>query len=194
MKAVYIVNNSKVAKTLIDPMRRAILDLLRQKPMTQAQMAYELGLTSASLNYHIKILRSRKLVVVAKREYERHGLKQIFFLAAAYLFVYDLDSLPKNIARYFSPISLERARAVISLLMIKNHNVHIEQIPTVSNSFSEILSRQLVKVAKAYEDKQVDYAHEKIIYEIYTKAISKLLDENKDLLLTNEIAMNIHNK
>ena len=78
--------------------------------------------------------------------------------------------------------------------MIKNHNVHIEQIPTVSNSFSEILSRQLVKVAKAYEEKQVDYAHEKIIYEIYTKAISKLLDENKDLLLTNEIAMNIHNK
>ena len=29
MKAVYIVNNSKVAKTLIDPMRRAILDPLR---------------------------------------------------------------------------------------------------------------------------------------------------------------------
>ena len=81
MKAVYIVNSSKVAKILVDPMRRAILDLLRQKPMTQAQMAYELGLTSASLNYHIKILRSRKLVVVSKREYERHGIKQIFFLA-----------------------------------------------------------------------------------------------------------------
>ena len=81
MKAVYIINSSKVAKILIDPMRRAILDLLRQKPMTQAQMADELGLTGASLNYHIKILRSRKLVVVAKREYERHGIKQIFFLA-----------------------------------------------------------------------------------------------------------------
>ncbi len=113
MKAVYIVNSSKVAKILIDPMRRAILDLLRQKPMTQAQMADELGLTSASLNYHIKILRSRKLVVVAKREYERHGLKQIFFLAA-YLFVYDLDSLPKQIARYFYPVSLERGRADLS--------------------------------------------------------------------------------
>ncbi|WP_441338329.1 ArsR family transcriptional regulator, partial [Nitrososphaera sp. AFS] len=29
-------------------MRRAILDLLRQKPMTQAQLADELGLTGAS--------------------------------------------------------------------------------------------------------------------------------------------------
>jgi hypothetical protein len=28
LKAVYIVNNSKVAKTLIDPMRRAILHLM----------------------------------------------------------------------------------------------------------------------------------------------------------------------
>ncbi|MGC1927911.1 MAG: helix-turn-helix domain-containing protein [Candidatus Nitrosopolaris sp.] len=194
MKAVYIVNDPKVAKVLIDPMRRAILDLLRQKPITQAQMADELGLTGASLNYHIKILRSKKLVVVAKREYEKHGIKQIFFLAAAYLFVYDLDSLPKHIARYFFPVSLERARAVISLLMIKNHHVHIEQIPTASNSFSELLSRQLVKVAKAYEEKEGNYAHEKIIYEIYTKAISKLLNKNKDLLLTDKVAMNIHNK
>ncbi|MGA9150525.1 MAG: helix-turn-helix domain-containing protein [Candidatus Nitrosopolaris sp.] len=193
MKAVYIVNSSKVAKILIDPMRRAILDLLRQKPMTQAQMADELGLTSASLNYHIKILRSRKLVVVAKREYERHGIKQIFFLAAAYLFVYDLDSLPKNIARYFSPISLERARAVISLLIINDRNC-IDQTPNISNSFAEILSRKLVNVAKAYKEKQVDYAHEKIIYEIYTKAISELSVENKDSLLSKEIAVNINNK
>ncbi|MGC1927674.1 MAG: helix-turn-helix domain-containing protein, partial [Candidatus Nitrosopolaris sp.] len=179
MKAAYIVNSSKVAKTLIDPMRRAILDLLHQKPMTQAQMADELGLTSASLNYHIKILRSRKLVVVSKREYGRHGIKQIFFLAASYLFVYDLDSLTKNISRYFSPISLERARTVISLLIINDRNC-IDQTPSISNNFAEILSRKLVNVAIAYKEKQVDYAHEKIIYEIYTKAISKLLNKNKD--------------
>ncbi|MGA9153931.1 MAG: helix-turn-helix domain-containing protein [Candidatus Nitrosopolaris sp.] len=193
MKAVYIVNNSKVAKTLIDPMRRAILDLLRQKPMTQAQMADELGLSSASLNYHIKILRSRKLVVVAKREYERHGIKQIFFLAAAYLFVYDLDLLPKSIGRYFCPVSLERARSAISLLIINNRN-SIDQTPNLSNSFAEILSRQLVKVAKAYVEKQVNHAQESVIYEIYTKAMSELLDMKKNSLLSKEIAFNIHNK
>jgi DNA-binding transcriptional ArsR family regulator len=192
MKAVYIVNNPKVAKTLIDPMRRAILDLLRQKPMTQAQMADELGLSSASLNYHIKILRSRKLVVVAKREYERHGIKQIFFLAAAYLFVYDLDLLPKSIARYFSPVSLERARSAISLLIINNRN-SIDQTPNTSDSFAEMLSRQLVKVAKAYVEKQVSHAQESIIYEIYTKAMSELLDMKKNSLLSKQIALNLHN-
>jgi DNA-binding transcriptional ArsR family regulator len=193
MKAVYIVNNSKVANTLIDPMRRAILDLLRQKPMTQAQMADELGLSSASLNYHIKILRSRKLVVVAKREYEKHRIKQIFFLAAAYLFVYDLDLLPKSIARYFCPVSLERARSAISLLIINKRN-SIDQTPNTSNSFAEMLSRQLVKVAKAYVEKQVNHAQESIIYEIYTKAMSELLDMKKNSLLSKEIALNLHNR
>lgn len=43
MKAVYIVDDVKIAKILVDPMRRAILDLLRQKPMTQAGLANELG-------------------------------------------------------------------------------------------------------------------------------------------------------
>ena len=75
-----------------------------------------------------------------------------------------------------------------------NDDIRIDQTPNMSNSFSELLSRQLVKVAKAYEEKQIDYAQEKIIYEIYTKAISTLLDKKKDLLLTNKIAVNIHNK
>ena len=63
-----------------------------------------------------------------------HRLKQIFFLAAAYIFVYDLDSLPKDIGRYFSPVSLERARAVISMLII-NDGIRIDQTPDVSNRF-----------------------------------------------------------
>ena len=45
MKAVFIVDKSKIAKVLINPMRRAILNLLRQKPMTQTQLANELRLS-----------------------------------------------------------------------------------------------------------------------------------------------------
>jgi hypothetical protein len=79
-------------------------------------------------------------------------------------------------------------------MLILNDHIQIDQTVNISNSLSELLSRHLVKAAKANEQKEVDYAHEKIIYEIYTKAISKLLDKNKDLLLTNKMAMNIHNK
>jgi DNA-binding transcriptional ArsR family regulator len=189
MKAVYIVDDAKIAKVLIDPMRRAILGLLRQKPMTQAGLANELGLTAASLNYHMNILRSKKLVTIAKKEVERHRIMQIFFSTTAYLFVYDLDSLPKNIARYFYPVSLERARAVVVSLLMLNRKVlssssspqssmyAIDQTPESIDAISENLSRFLVKAAKSYEDKIVNHGDESIIYEIYSKALNSLLKE-----------------
>src|ERR687885_1480033 len=157
MKAVYIVNDAKIAKILVDPMRRAILDLLRHKPMTQAGLANELGLTGASLNHHMKILRSNRLVTIFKREIERHRIMQIFLSSVAYLFVYDLDSLPKNIARYFYPVSLERARAVISFLLMCNDELSsaydIEYIPDAINMISEKMSRHLIMAAKSYENR-----------------------------------------
>ncbi|HET7344592.1 MAG TPA: helix-turn-helix domain-containing protein [Nitrososphaeraceae archaeon] len=188
MKAVYIVDDAKIAKVLIDPMRRAILGLLRQMPMTQAGLANELGLTAASLNYHMNILRSKRLVTIAKKEVERHRIMQIFFSTTAYLFVYDLDSLPKNIARYFYPVSLERARAVVVSLLVLNRTVlsssssqssmyAIDKTPESIDAISEDLSRFLVKTAKSYEDKVVNHGDESIIYEIYSKALSRLLKE-----------------
>jgi len=182
MKAVYIVNDVKVAKVLVDPMRRAILDLLRQRPMTQAGLANELGLTGASLNHHMKILRSKKLVTIFKREVERHRIMQIFFSSVAYLFVYDLDSLPKNIARYFNPISLERARAAVSLLLLYNKELSaydIEQSPDTINAISENLSRYLVMAAKYYEKQVINHGNESYVYEIYGKAMANLLNEGK---------------
>jgi DNA-binding transcriptional ArsR family regulator len=150
----------KVAKILVDPMRRAILDLLRQRPMTQAGLANELGLTGASLNHHMKILRSHKLVTVFKREVESHRIMQIFLSSVAYLFVYDLDSLPKNIARYFYPVSLERARAAVSLLLLYNKELSacdIEQNPETINAISQNLSRYLVIAAKSYEKRVINH-------------------------------------
>jgi DNA-binding transcriptional ArsR family regulator len=186
MKAVYIVNDVKIAKILVDPMRRAILDLLRQKPMTQAGLANELGLTGASLNHHMKILRSNRLVTIFKREIERHRIMQIFLSSVAYLFVYDLDSLPKNIARYFYPVSLERARAVVSLLSMYNNEIssayEIEHTPDAINIVSEKLSRHIIIAAKSYENRTINHGDESYVYEIYGKAIMNLLKEDKKQL------------
>ena len=186
MKAVYIVNDVKIAKILVDPMRRAILDLLRQKPMTQAGLANELGLTGASLNHHMKILRSNRLVTIFKREIERHRIMQIFLSSVAYLFVYDLDSLPKNIARYFYPVSLERARAVVSLLSMYNNEIssayEIEHTPDAINIVAEKLSRHLIIAAKSYENRTINHGDESYVYEIYGKAIMNLLKEDKKQL------------
>lgn len=135
-------------------------------------------------------MQSKKLVTIAKKEVERHRIMQIFFSTTAYLFVYDLDSLPKSIARYFYPVSLERARAVVVSLLMLNRKVlsssspppqssmyTIDQTPESIDAISENLSRFLVKTAKSYEDKVVNHGDESIIYEIYSKALSSFLKE-----------------
>ena len=150
LKAVYVVDDLKVAKVLVDPMRRAILNLLREKPMTQAQLAGELGLSDASLSYHMKILRASRLVMITKKVAEEHGIIQKFFSPAASLFVYDLSSLPKDLSRYFYPVSLERARAVVSLLMMEGKSVHVDVAPGAVNDFAARLSACIVDAAKPY--------------------------------------------
>lgn len=176
MKAAYIVSDADVARVLIDPMRRAILSFLREKPMTQSQLADKLGLSDASLNYHMKILMKADLVKIARREVEEHGIMQRFFAPAAYTFVYDLDSLPKDVSRYFYPQSLERARVAIALMNKKEGAIGRDSKSI--NEFAASLSRILVLVTRQYVKKEVPYDSENIAYEIYGKAISMWLSQS----------------
>lgn len=175
MKAALVISDPDIAKVLIDPMRRAILDLLREKPMTQTQLANELGLSSASLNYHIKLLLSKKLVTIVRKQIGVHGIMEIFYSSTVCYFVYDLDSLPNEIRRYFHPLSLERARAVISTLFLKYNSFQIDQTPKGINEISIELSRMITSVARAYEKKVVQQGKENTTLEIYNKAIKRLL-------------------
>ena len=130
----------------------------------------------------MKILRSNKLVAVSQREVERHRIMQIFLSSVAYLFIYDLDSLPKNIDRYFYPVSLERARVFVSLLLYDKKlslSYKIEDTPDAINHISENLSRHLVITAKYYESGIINHGDERYVYEIYGKAMTSLLKENK---------------
>ena len=171
MKAVYIVDNADVAKVLVDPMRRAILDLLRITPMTQAKLAGELGLSNASLSYHMKALRTSKLVIIDRKERESHGLTQKFFLPAAYLFVYDLNKLPKDIGRYFYPVSLERTRGIVSALLSNGPKRFIEANPEKINSLTDRLSNALVIAARRYRKVEAIPGSKSIVYKIYSEAI-----------------------
>ena len=173
MKAVFVVDDSKVAKILIDPMRRAILELMREKPMTQTEMANELGLTAASLNYHINLLKSKKLVSIAKRKVENHGIVQIYFSSCAYLFVYDLKSLPQDISRYFYPIALERMRAVLSVLMM--YKDYDSNNPQKLIDLANIFSDYIVAASLPYVKKEVLSAKDSIIFDIYVKAVKNLI-------------------
>lgn len=180
MKAVQIIDNQTVARAMTDTIRRTILMVLRDRPMTQTQLAEEIGLSKAALNHHLKILKQHRLVSIVKREEESHGIVQKFFAANSYLLLYDFNALPKDIASHFYPVGLERARGIISMLSLNNQSVIHDQ--KLTRFITKNLSAYLVEAAAPYVDREIDYGDEVITYEIYMRAVKALLKGKLDVI------------
>ena len=173
MKLVEIIRDREAAKLVSDPMRRAILNLLRLRSLTQAELAESLGLTDATVNYHLQLLRNAGFITIARREEEEHGIMQKFYAPTAYLYLADVEALPREVARYFYPINIERARGVLSVLGNRNeiagHDGH------EVDKLGEDLAKALVTVARKYSEKRVSQGEgEVLVGEVYADALSEL--------------------
>lgn len=69
------MNSTKVFAALANPTRRALLDLLREKPQAVNQLAEHFSMRRPSVSEHLKVLREAGLVVD-----ERHGRERIYRL------------------------------------------------------------------------------------------------------------------
>lgn len=172
MKLVEVIRDSEAAKLISDPMRRAILNLLRQKAMSQSELAESLGLTAGTVNYHLRLLRRIGFLNVARKELEGHGIMQKFYAPTAYLYIPDAESLPKEAARYYYPVNTERIRGVVSA---GGRGAKV-LLPGVDlDALGEELAKELVRVAADFEETEVDQGEgEAQVIEIYAKALSNL--------------------
>jgi DNA-binding transcriptional ArsR family regulator len=173
VKLVEIIRDKEAAKLISDPMRRAILNLLRLRSLTQAELAESLGLTDATVNYHLHLLRKARFITIAKREEEEHGIMQKFYAPSAYLYLPDVEALPREVARYFYPINVERARGVLSVLG-NRHEIAGRDGREVDR-LGEDLAKALVIVARRFAERKVNQGEgEVLVGEIYTNALSEL--------------------
>ncbi len=173
VKLVEVIRDPEAAKLISDPMRRAILNLLRLRSLTQAELAESLGLTDASVNYHLQLLKKAGFITIAKREEEEHGIMQKFYAPTAFLYLPDVEVLPREVARYFYPINVERARGVLSALgvgrEIAGHN------GSEVDWLGEDLAKALVTVARKYSEVVVSQGEgEALVGKIYANALSEL--------------------
>ena len=173
LKLVEIIRDQNAAKLISDPMRRAILNLLRLRSLTQAELAESLGLTDATINYHLQLLRKAKFITIARREEEEHGIMQKFYAPTAYVYLPDVEALPREVARYFYPINIERARGALGVLGSR-HEIAGRDGREVDR-LGEDLAKALVKVAKKYLERKVTQGEgEVLVGEIYADALSEL--------------------
>lgn len=178
MKLAQVIADEDAAKLISDPMRRAILNLLRRRALTEAELAERLGLTDGTVNYHLRLLRNIGFVAVTHTEVEEHGIMQKFYAPSAYLYLPDVESLPMEVARYYYPINTERIRGVMSARPPGSSR------PALSfegvDELGEELARELVRVAKGYLGREVNQGEgEAMVNEIYTRALSRLTERQR---------------
>lgn len=172
MKLVQIIDEAKAARLLADPMRRAILNIMRRGPLTQAELAEVLGLTNATVSHHLSLLKRIGLVSVAKEEVERHGILKKFYTPSAYLYVLDVDRLPRDVARYYYPINIERARGILSALS-STGAAHLGRNEV--DALGEEFTRTLAKVARNYARVTVDgVGGEELVQKMYRETLHNL--------------------
>jgi DNA-binding transcriptional ArsR family regulator len=173
IRLVKIIEDSEGAKLISDPMRRAILNLLRLNAMSQSELADSLGLTDGTVNYHLRLLRKNGFLTVARTEVEEHGILQKFYAPTAFLYLPDVESLPMEVARYYYPINIERIRGVLS----SGHG-KVAQLSLTGRDVDELgeeLAKELVKVAGKYRELEINQGEgESLVRKIYTEALFRL--------------------
>ncbi len=174
IKLVEVIRDSDEARLISDPMRRAILNLLRRRAMSQSELAESLGLTDGTVNYHLSLLRNIGYLTVARKSLEEHGIMQKFYAPTAYLYVPDVQSLPKEVARYYYPINIERIRGVLSAESAQGTQLRLTSKDV--DSLGEDFARDLVKVAESFGDVEVTQGEgEDLVNEIYSRALARLV-------------------
>jgi DNA-binding transcriptional ArsR family regulator len=177
LKLVRVINDPEAAKLISDPMRRAILNLLRRKALTEAALAASLGLTDGTVNYHLRLLRKIGFLTIARTEVEEHGIMQKFYAPSAYLYLPDVESLPKEVSRYYYPINIERIRGV--MCSDGERTARLRLAGTDVDTLGEELAKELVKVARRYSEMEVNQGEgEELVNEIYREALAGLARQN----------------
>jgi len=177
LKLVQTIADAETAKLLADPMRRAILNILRRKALTQAGLAESLGLTDATVSHHLNLLRNTGLLSVAKEEVEGHGIVQKFYTPSAYLYVLDVDKLPREVARYYYPINIERARGILSALPADGASrFRGKDVDAIGEEFT----RMIVRAAHRYTNVKVEEGEgEELVQKMYREALAEVLKITK---------------
>jgi DNA-binding transcriptional ArsR family regulator len=178
-KSAEVIADPEKAKVLVDPMRREMMRLLAERPMTEKELAITLGLSDPSIGYHLKILKESGLIEIARKEVEEHGIVQKFYQTKVLAYFIDGRVMPLEIERYFMPVSLERARGIIATLKIITGGP--EQVSTEElEKFAKILNSAIVRVVSKYS-KNWNGDHEELVNMIYRDALIYLLNKT-DLL------------
>jgi DNA-binding transcriptional ArsR family regulator len=178
-RGLRIITDPDAARVLVDPMRREMIRILSETPMTQNELAATLGLSDPSVGHHLKILKKAGFVRLGRQEAEEHGILKKFYETTALSFLVDGRKMPLEIERYFMPVNLERARGIISAFNLESRKS--VTIPTRDlEEFAKLMTDAILQAAPRFVDSG-DLGREQILLSTYENALRILLKKPEDL-------------
>lgn len=176
-KAVHIVDNPESIRLLADFTRTEILRLLSKYPMTETQLAEQLGLTRAAVGYHLHLLMNAELITISKVEAEEHGILQKYYTPIAVLLIVDPAHIPRDVQRYFIRMEIEHLRGIFSALQLYQHVSKVSS-RTLEELAVAMLKQLRIVGQKHTKDMTLEDA-ELLKVKIYTEALVSLTKQKE---------------
>jgi len=175
--ATRVISDQKVAKLLVDPVKRQILRHLAEEVLTQKMLAERLGMADPSVYYHLKELKAARLVTVARSEPEKHGIIQKFYTADAMYYIADYAKVPLELRAYFLAVNLERLRGVFAILKALR-GITITLSSGEMEKLADRLAYSLAEVAKEHQDLPFKGGRESLIITLYGEALQRVIEND----------------
>ena len=177
--ATRVISDKKVARLLVDPVKRQILRHLAEEELTQKMLAERLGMADPSVYYHLKELKAARLVAVARSEPERHGIIQKFYTADAMYYIADYSRVPLELRAYFLSVNLERLRGVFAILRALK-GIRITLSSSEMERLADRLARSLAEVAVERQDDRFEGGRESLIITLYGEALQRVIEDDPE--------------
>jgi predicted transcriptional regulator len=176
------VDNPEEIRLLANFIRREILQLLSERPMTLTELSRIIGLTKASIGYHLKRLKQANIIYIKRTEVESHGILQKIYSPIANIIIARYDRVPDDIKRYFIQMQIEHLIGMFAVLQLQ-HNVSTISSETIED-LAEMLWKQFEQTCKKYEGKNAIENTENFKIMIYADALKDITTSHewKDLL------------
>jgi len=175
--AVCIVDDPDKIRLLADLKRAGILQLLYGRPMTEAQLSKELGLTRAAVGYHLNLLLKAQLIHLERVEPEEHGILQKFYSPVAPFFIADYDRIPNDAKRYFIQTQIIHLRGIFTAFQL-NHRFSGAS-PETLEKLAVAMLKQLADTGRKHLKEMPAKNAETLKVKIYAEALKSLTKQDE---------------
>jgi DNA-binding transcriptional ArsR family regulator len=180
-KAVVVIRDPKIILMMSDPIRKEIHRLLSKKFMTEKELSALLGITKASVGYHLRLLKDAGIIRIQRTSIEQHGILQKFCETSSVHFVVDYERVPLMVRKHYLDVHMERLRGILSLLQAvrREKGRHISINSDIVEELAEDIAKSIVAVGVEHEGQETDLDRETYLTILYGEALTRIFSSEK---------------